>query len=105
MIDIKLIRENPEKFKAACKAKNIPADIDLLMNKSIDCLPVDETIPGRETLQGRRDQVFSHRHPQEQAQQSQNQSGSQFLQVVAQRHDTVRRVKALSDLGHSSRCK
>jgi len=32
MIDIKLIRENPEKFKAACKAKNIPADIDLLMN-------------------------------------------------------------------------
>lgn len=32
MIDIKLIRENPEKFKTACKAKKIPADIDLLMN-------------------------------------------------------------------------
>jgi seryl-tRNA synthetase len=31
MIDIKLIRENPEKFKAASKAKKIPADIDKLL--------------------------------------------------------------------------
>ncbi len=31
MIDIKVIRENPEKFKAASKAKKIPADIDKLL--------------------------------------------------------------------------
>jgi seryl-tRNA synthetase len=31
MIDIKQIRENPEKFKAASKAKKIPADIDRLL--------------------------------------------------------------------------
>jgi seryl-tRNA synthetase len=32
MIDIKLIRENPELFKNACKAKNFNADIDRLLN-------------------------------------------------------------------------
>jgi seryl-tRNA synthetase len=32
MIDIKLIRENPEKFKTACKAKKITADIELLLS-------------------------------------------------------------------------
>ncbi len=31
MIDIKLIRENPEKFKAASRVKKIPADIDKLL--------------------------------------------------------------------------
>ena len=31
MIDIKLIRENPQKFKDASKAKNISADIDKLL--------------------------------------------------------------------------
>ena len=31
MIDIKLIRENPQKFKDASKAKNISADIDRLL--------------------------------------------------------------------------
>ena len=32
MIDIKLIRENPERFKKASKDKNIDADIDQLLN-------------------------------------------------------------------------
>jgi len=31
MIDIKLIRENPEKFKTACKTKGFAADIDKLL--------------------------------------------------------------------------
>ena len=31
MIDIKLIRENPDKFKAACQAKKFVADIDRLL--------------------------------------------------------------------------
>ncbi|MBC8481400.1 MAG: serine--tRNA ligase [Planctomycetes bacterium] len=31
MIDIKLIRENPEKYKSACKNKNVFADIDRLL--------------------------------------------------------------------------
>jgi seryl-tRNA synthetase len=31
MIDIKLIRENPEPFKTACKAKNFYVDIDRLI--------------------------------------------------------------------------
>jgi seryl-tRNA synthetase len=32
MIDIKQIRENPEKFKAACQAKNFTVDIDKLID-------------------------------------------------------------------------
>ncbi len=39
MIDIKAIRENPEKFKAASKAKKIPADIDKLLQ--IDSILAD----------------------------------------------------------------
>lgn len=31
MIDIKLIRENPEKFKIACEAKKINVDIERLI--------------------------------------------------------------------------
>ena len=31
MIDIKQIREEPEKFKAACRAKKFEADIDRLL--------------------------------------------------------------------------
>jgi len=31
MIDIKLIRENPEKFKTACETKGFPVDIDKLL--------------------------------------------------------------------------
>ncbi len=31
MIDIKQIRENPEKFKAACEAKGFEVDIDNLL--------------------------------------------------------------------------
>jgi len=39
MIDIKAIRENPEKFKAASKTKKIPADIDKLLQ--IDSILAD----------------------------------------------------------------
>ena len=34
MIDIKHIRENPEKFKDACKTKGFPADIDRLRRRT-----------------------------------------------------------------------
>jgi seryl-tRNA synthetase len=36
MIDIKLIRENPEPFKTACKAKNFYVDIDRLVQLDAD---------------------------------------------------------------------
>jgi seryl-tRNA synthetase len=36
MIDIKPIRENPEKFKAACKAKKFEVDIDRLLEVDAD---------------------------------------------------------------------
>ena len=42
-------------------------------------------------------------HPYKQTQESENQSGAQFLQVVAQGHDAVHRVKVFSNLGHSHR--
>jgi seryl-tRNA synthetase len=36
MIDIKLIRDNPEPFKTACKAKNFYVDIDRLLQLDND---------------------------------------------------------------------
>ena len=36
MIDIKLIRENPEKFKKAAKAKKFDVDIDHLLQIDTD---------------------------------------------------------------------
>ena len=37
MIDIKAIRENPEKFKQACLAKNFSVDIDKLLSLDVKC--------------------------------------------------------------------
>jgi len=45
MIDIKLLRENPQKFKTACLNKNINADIDKLLE--LDC----ELLNAKKTLQ------------------------------------------------------